>query len=195
MAAASTLRTGEALSAKPIFGPDFEPHSGVIHKSQFCWKAASGIWLLWNKDCQDSSPPRSPFFCRCARTAFFLVGMTATCSPPRLRAHPKTPNHMAQQRNPPGAHLEPTLHCMGEREEPTRSPPGTHRQPTGNPAGTRMGERKEPTRSPQEPTGNPPGTHPKPHLKSAGAHLLPTRVYNTFCSGEKGCGGKHRDPF
>ena len=33
--------TGEALSAKPIFGSDFEPHSGVIHKSQFCWKAAS----------------------------------------------------------------------------------------------------------------------------------------------------------
>ena len=45
--------TGEGLSAKPIFGPDFEPHSGVIHKSQFCWKAASGIWLFWNNDCQD----------------------------------------------------------------------------------------------------------------------------------------------
>ena len=44
--------------------------------------------------------------------AFLLVGMAATCSPPHLGAHPKTPNHMVQQRNPPGAHLEPTLHCF-----------------------------------------------------------------------------------
>ena len=59
---------------------------------------------------------------------------------------------MVQQRNPPGAHLEPTLHCMAEREEPTRSPPGTHREPTGtcmaNPPQTVSKTAQEPTSHP-----------------------------------------------
>ena len=88
-----------------------------------------------------------------ARTVFLLVGMAATCSLPHLEAHPKTPNHMAQQRNPPGAHLEFTLHCMGER----------HREPTG----TCMAEREEPTRSPREPTGNLLRTPPQTVSKTA----------------------------
>ena len=49
-----------------------------------------------------------------------------------------------------------------ERE---RNPHGAHQEPTGNPAGTCMAEREEPTRSLREPTRNPPGTHSKPYLK------------------------------
>ena len=81
--------TGEALSAKPIFGPDFEPHSGVIHKSQFCWKAASGIWLFWNKDCQDGRnwrDGRSQFpldMCYCGRSKLWAAQDTQS---PALRA-------------------------------------------------------------------------------------------------------------
>ena len=43
-------RAGKALSAKPILGPDFKPHFGVIHKSQFCWKAASVIWFFLEQE-------------------------------------------------------------------------------------------------------------------------------------------------
>ena len=81
---------------------------------------------------------------------------------PHLGAHPKTPNHMAQQRNPPGAHLEPTLHCMGERKEPTRSPPGTHREPSRNLHGRARGIHAEPTRAHGDPLKqrrSPPPTH------------------------------------
>ena len=98
--------------------------------------------------------------------------MAATCSPPHLGAHLKTPNHMAQQRNPPGAHLEPTLHCMGEREEPTRSPPGTHREPSRNLHGRARGTHAEPTRAHQEPTGNPPQTVSKTAQESTSHPLV-----------------------
>ena len=54
--------------------------------------------------------------------------------------------------------LEPTLHCMGEREEPTRSPPGTHRERSRNLHGRARGTHAEPTRAHREPTGNPPQT-------------------------------------
>ena len=69
--------------------------------------------------------------------------------------HPKTPNHMAQQRNPPGAHLEPTLHCMGEREEPTRNP-------HGNPPGTQHEPAWQSERNPRGAYESPPGTHREP---------------------------------
>ena len=100
----------------------------------------------------------------------------------QLAAHPTSePTPMAQQRNPPGAHLEPTLHCMGEREEPTQSPPGTHREPKQEPAW-------QSERNPRGAYESPPGTHrePTPNRSSAGAHLPPTGVYNTFYLGEKG---------
>ena len=109
---------------------------------------------------------------------------------PQLGAHPKTPNHMAQAakptRSPPRTHL--TLHGRARGN-------GAHREPTGNPAGTCMAEQEEPTRSLREPTGNLPGTHSKPYLKQRRSPPLPpTGVYNTFYSGKRECGGKHRDP-
>ena len=70
-------------------GSDFEPHSGVIHKSQFCWKAASGIWLFSNKDCHDGRnwrDGRSQFpldMCYCGRSKLWAAQGTQS---PELRA-------------------------------------------------------------------------------------------------------------
>ena len=139
------------------------------------WKAASGIWLFSNKDCHDgrnwrdgrSQFPLDMCYCGCSklwaaqgtqspelRAAFLLVGMAATCSPPHLGAHPKTPNHMAQQRNPPGAprtHL--TLHGRAR---------GTHTEPTGNPPGTQQEPAWQSERNPRGAYESPPGTHREP---------------------------------
>ena len=127
-------------------------------------EVSSRYVLLWAQQALDRPGTQSPELrasikCYCA--AFLLVGMAATCSPPQLGVHPKTSNHMAQQRNHPKLTLNPPYTAW----ESERNPHGAHREPTGNPAGTCMAEREEPTRSLREPTGNPPGTHPKPYLK------------------------------
>ena len=58
---------------------------------------------------------------------------------PTSKPHPKTPNHMAQQRNPPGAHLESTVHCMAHGPYREPSPPQTpskkEQEPTSHPLG------------------------------------------------------------
>ena len=74
------------------------------------------------------------------------------CCTGHLRGNAKQVKRSAQRRsftNPP--------YTAWESE---RNPHGAHREPTGNPAGTCMAEREEPTRSLREPTAhrNPPQT-------------------------------------
>ena len=168
------------------------PHSGVIHKSQFCWKAASGIWLFSNKDCHDGRNWRD------GRSQFLLdmclLWAQQALGPPKARnllssalpfnvvgrallffwwvwrhlaAHPTSEPTPKPQTTwySSETHPEPTSNPPYTAWESERNPHGAHREPTGNPAGTCMAEREEPTRSPREPTGNPPGTHPQPYLK------------------------------
>ena len=76
----------------------------------------------------------------------------------QLAAHPTSeptpkPQTTWHSSETPGAHLEPTLHCMGERDKPT--------QPTGNPPGTQQQPAWQSERNPRgayEMTGNPPQT-------------------------------------
>ena len=151
--------TGEALSAKPIFGPDFEPHSGVIHKSQSCWKAASGSF----SGTRVARTPhlRASHLMSLRAHRFSFGGYDGNLQPTASEPSPKPQTTWHSSESHPGAHLEPTLHCMGEREEPTRSPPATDREPTGNPHGRARGTHAEPTGAHREPTGNPPQTASK----------------------------------
>ena len=88
--------------------------------------------------------------------------------------------------------------------EPTRSPPrthltlhgrvrGTHTEPTGNPPGTQQ----EPAWQSER---NPRGAHESPHSPQTVSKTAqeptshPLVFIILFYSGERGCGGKHRDP-
>ena len=130
--------TGEALSAKPIFGPDFEPYSGVIHKSQFCWKAASGIWLFWNKNCQMAETGEM------VGASFLSICVTvgaASFGPPKTRnllssALPfnvvARPTHTEPTGNPPRTQQEPAWESERNPRGAHGSLPGTHQEPTPN---------------------------------------------------------------
>ena len=159
----------------------FRTHSGVIHKSQFCWKAASGIQLKQGLMAETDEMVGASFLSICV-----TVG-AASFGPPKTRnlLSSALPFNVvaplffrwvwrqlaAYPTSEPTPKPQTTWHSSETHPEPTSNPPhctlhgrarGTHTEPTGNPtgnpAGTCMAEREEP-RGAYE---SPPGTHRKP---------------------------------
>ena len=96
-----------------------------------------------------------------ARAPLFFGGYGGNLQPTPPRSPPQNPKPHGTAAKPTRSPPNPPYTAW----ESERNPHGAHWEPTGNPAGTCMAEREEPTRSPRKPTRNPPGTHPKPYLK------------------------------
>ena len=142
--------TGEVLSAKPIFGSDLDPILGSSTRASFAGRqqvASSFSQTRIAMMAETGEMVGASFLSICV-----TVG-AASCGPPKARnlLSSALPFNVV-------AHLEPTLHCMEEREEPTRSPPGTHRETSRNLHGRAGETHAEPARADREPTGNSPQT-------------------------------------